>query len=79
MVNVDILKHMLVPSHEVLSSAEKKDLLEKLKINKEDLPKIYSSDPVFKHIKAKIGDVIKIERKSQTAGTIVYYRLVVDG
>ena len=79
MVNVDILKHMLVPSHEVLSPGEKKDLLDKLNISKEQLPKIYSSDPVFKHIKAKIGDVIKITRESQTAGVTVYYRVVVDG
>lgn len=79
MVSVDILKHTLVPRHEVLSPAEKKELLEKLNIIKEELPKIYSSDPVFKHIKAKVGDVIRITRKSQTAGTAMYYRAVIEG
>ena len=75
---VDILKHELVPRHEVLSAAEKKELLERMAITEKQLPKMLDSDPVIKQIEAKPGDVIKITRKSQTSGETVYYRLVAE-
>jgi DNA-directed RNA polymerase subunit H len=75
---IDILKHELVPRHEILSAAEKKELLEKMSISERQLPKILDSDPVVKKIEAKPGDVIKITRKSQTSGETVYYRLVAE-
>jgi len=75
---VDILKHELVPRHEILSAAEKKELLEKMSISERQLPKILDSDPVIKKIEAKPGDVIKITRKSQTSGETVYFRLVAE-
>ncbi len=73
-----ILNHELVPKHEVLSEDEVKELLKSLKITKEQLPKILSKDPVIKILGAKPGDVVKITRKSPTAGESVYYRVVVD-
>jgi DNA-directed RNA polymerase subunit H len=42
------------------------------------LPKIKTSDVVVKQIDAKPGDVIKIIRKSLTAGKAVSYRLVIE-
>lgn len=73
----DILKHELVPEHIILNENEKKELFEKLKIKSENLPKILTNDPVVKAIDAKEGDVLKIIRKSPTAGTSIYYRVVV--
>ncbi|MCX6814617.1 MAG: DNA-directed RNA polymerase subunit H [Candidatus Aenigmarchaeota archaeon] len=75
---IDILKHELVPKHEILTAAEKKELLEKVNATEKQLPKILDSDPVIKKIEAKPGDVIKITRKSQTAGETVYYRIVAE-
>lgn len=75
---VDILKHELVPKHEIMGASEKKELLEKLGISERQLPRILDSDPVIKKIEAKPGDVIKITRKSQTSGETVYYRLVAE-
>ncbi|ADP77453.1 DNA-directed RNA polymerase, subunit H [Methanothermus fervidus DSM 2088] len=79
MVNKDILKHELVPKHVVLSKSEAKKVLKDLNIDAEKLPKIRTSDPVVKVIGAKAGDIIKIIRKSPTAGKFVTYRLVVEG
>ena len=75
--SINILEHELVPKHEVLSKEEREKLLDNLKIVKEKLPKILSSDSVLEHINAKPGDVIKVYRSSQTAGETLYYRVVV--
>jgi len=73
----NILKHTLVPHHEILSAEDAEKLLKVYKIKKEDLPQILVTDPVVKAIGAKEGDIIKIVRRSPTAGTSVAYRLVV--
>ncbi len=73
----NILKHELVPEHVVLKDEERKQLLDKLKIRPEQLPKILVNEPVVKAIHAKEGDIIKIIRKSRTAGEAVYYRIVI--
>jgi len=72
----NILKHELVPEHIILNENEKKELFEKLKLTAINLPKILTNDPVVKAIGAKEGDVLKIIRKSSTAGTSIYYRVV---
>jgi DNA-directed RNA polymerase subunit H len=71
--------HQLVPKHEVLTQDERKEVLEMFGVDKEKLPKMLDSDPVSKEIGAKKGDVIRIIRKSETAGENVYYRVVVAG
>ncbi|RLF47609.1 MAG: DNA-directed RNA polymerase subunit H [Thermoplasmata archaeon] len=73
---MDILKHELVPHHEILSEEEVEKLLKTYNIKKEQLPRIRIDDPVAKAINAKEGDVIKIIRKSPTAGISVAYRVV---
>ena len=73
----NILKHRLVPKHTIISEDEKKALLEKHNINEVQLPKILHNDAAVKAIDAKIGDIVKIERNSPTAGKTVYYRIVV--
>jgi len=75
---VDILKHEFIPPHEVLPKKEAKSILESLSITKEQLPSILAADPVIVAMEAKVGDIIKISRKSPTAGNVVYYRRVVQ-
>jgi DNA-directed RNA polymerase subunit H len=77
-VKKDILKHKLVPDHTILSKTEAKKVLKELNIHQEQLPKIKVDDPVAKAIGAKTGDILKITRKSQTAGRFVTYRLVIN-
>ena len=74
----DILKHKLVPEHTILSKSEINKVMKELDIHPEQLPKIKSDDPVCKAIEAKSGDILKITRKSHTAGKFVTYRLVLD-
>ena len=76
---IDISKNELVPKHFVLSEKEKEELLKRYGITLKELPRILSSDPMVKKLGAKPGDVIKIERKSPTAGKTIYYRVVVRG
>ena len=48
------------------------------KIRPYNLPKILITDPAVKALGAKIGDITKITRNSEIAGTVVSYRLVVS-
>ena len=77
-MKMDISKHVLVPKHEVLTEEEAEKVLKKYNITKSQLPKILISDPMVKKIGAKVGDIIKITRKSPTAGESIFYRVVVS-
>jgi len=77
LVLMEILEHEFVPKHEILSDEEKTNLLEQLKVPATALPYILKTDPVVRVIGAQIGDILKITRKSQTAGETIIYRLVV--
>ncbi|MFH1682844.1 MAG: DNA-directed RNA polymerase subunit H [Candidatus Woesearchaeota archaeon] len=71
--------HVLVPKHTKLSDAEAKKVLETYNISVKDLPKIVLEDSAIAALNVKVGDVIKISRKSKTAGESVYYRGVING
>lgn len=79
MKEVDITRHVLVPKHEILSSSEKEELLKKYGITLRQLPRIFLNDPAIRGLNPKVGDVVKITRKSPTAGESTYYRVVVKG
>ena len=72
----DVAKHSLVPKHSILSDKEKEMVLATYHVTLKDLPKILITDPLIAKLHAKISDLIKIERPSRTAGTSVYYRVV---
>jgi len=74
----DIFEHALVPLHEILSEKEKNQLLTQYKVKAYQIPQIESGDPAVKAIGAKPGDVLKITRKSTTAGEHITYRYVVE-
>jgi len=46
-------------------------------VDRSKLPKILKSDSALPQ-GAKIGDVIRITRKSATAGVSIYYRVVIE-
>ncbi len=70
--------HVYVPKHEILKEEEAIKLLKRYNISKKQLPRMAKSDPVVKFIGAKIGDVIKITRKSPTTVEAETYRVVVN-
>jgi DNA-directed RNA polymerase subunit H len=74
----DLFEHALVPKHEILTEEEKKQLLSQFKVQPYQLPQIKASDPAVKAIGAKPGDVLRIIRKSPTAGEHSAYRYVVE-
>jgi DNA-directed RNA polymerase subunit H (RpoH/RPB5) len=74
----DIFEHALVPFHEILSEKEKNQLLAQFKVQPYQMPQIRSGDPAVKAIGAQPGHVLRITRKSTTAGEHVTYRYVVE-
>jgi DNA-directed RNA polymerase subunit H len=72
----DITQHSLTPKHTKLSKEEEQKFLDDRKFRKEHLPKIFTEDPSIQHLKTELGDIIKIERKSATAGVAYFYRVV---
>ena len=75
---ISMLDHELVPRHEIMREKEVAELLQTYKLRKEQLPKIKKSDPVIKEIKAEVGNVVRITRRSRTAGKSLSYRLVIE-
>lgn len=61
----------------VLGEAEKTKVLKKYGVTEDQLPKIFSTDPAAMALKAKAGDVIRIERNDGT-GKYPGYRAVVE-
>jgi len=78
MAKFKIEEHTLVPEHSKLNDKDKKELLERYQITTKELPRILKKDPVIKELGAKPGDVIKIKRKSETAGESIFYRCVIN-
>ena len=76
---INVTSHYLVPKHTKLSESEAKKFLEKYNISIKELPKILISDPAIANFDVKPGDIIKIDRASETAGKTVYYRGVING
>jgi DNA-directed RNA polymerase subunit H (RpoH/RPB5) len=70
--------HRLVPKHIKLSETDKKKLFEQHHVDIKSLPKILVTDPAIEKLTLKSGDVVKVERKSRTAGTTNYYRVVIS-
>ena len=73
----NIFDHILVPKHVLLTPEEVTNVLKKFNITLNQLPKISVKDPAVKTLDAKKGDVVKILRKSQTAGISEFFRIVV--
>lgn len=70
--------HTYVPKHEIISKKKAEEVLEKFNCKPTELPLIFVNDPAIVGLGVKPGDMIKITRKSSTAGESLYYRYVVE-
>jgi DNA-directed RNA polymerase subunit H len=70
--------HVYVPKHEIITKKEAEDVLQKFNCKPTELPLIFVNDPAIIGLGVKPGDMIKITRKSATAGESIYYRYVVE-
>lgn len=76
---INIIEHDIVPKHQILTTEEQWDVLQKYKLKKKQLPRIMNSDPIARYYNMKPGDICKITRPSEKAGYTVAYRLVIKG
>ncbi len=77
-IPVLVPEHVYVPKHEIINKKEAEDVLKQFNCKPTELPLIFVTDPAIMGLGVKPGDMIKITRKSATAGHSNYYRYVVE-
>jgi DNA-directed RNA polymerase subunit H len=73
----NILEHVMVPPHRILSEEEKTQVSLRYNISDEKYPEISRFDPVATAIGIRPGQVCEILRSSKTAVVTSYYRICV--
>ena len=71
----NISKHRFVPTHKLLTSAEKTEVLKKY--SAERLSRIESQDPMAKYIGARPGDIVEITGMCETTAWNERFRICV--
>jgi DNA-directed RNA polymerase subunit H (RpoH/RPB5) len=76
---LDIFNHVLVPKHELLTEAEKKEILDSYSKKIKKIPGIYEQDPIARRLHLRPGDICRIIRPSEITGESISYRYVRKG
>ena len=72
----NILNHILVPNHRVLTEEESDDIKKEYNIkNDKDLPSVSRFDPVSQVLGIRPGELFEITRSSKTAINTKFYRI----
>lgn len=84
MAKFKVTDHFMVPEHTILEPKEAEGVLKQYKIVRDQLPKIKQSDPCIRALEAKgdntdQGRIVRIRRKSDTAGEAIAYRVIIEG
>lgn len=70
--------HVYVPKHEIMTKKEAEEVLKRFNCKPTEMPLIFANDPAIIGLGVKPGDMIRITRKSPTAGEGIYYRYAVE-
>lgn len=73
----NISKHKLVPKHTIISKKKQKFLLKEYNCKQKNFPQIPRTDPMAKFLGLQPGQMVRVDRTSETAGKYVTYRLCV--
>lgn len=73
----NIMDNFLVPYHEIIPKEQVEQILKEYGIKLDNLPAVLSDDAVVQELNAKKGDLIKVVRKSHTAGETISFRVVI--
>ena len=81
---INVVDHCLTPEVlKIYSGKELEDFLKEENINSRDLPRMIISDPIAKFYRARVGDVIKMKRKTGNRDTLIneqiVYRVIIYG
>jgi len=76
---INIIEHTSQPEFYLLSDEEKQMVLKEYQAKQREIPEMKVTDPVAKYYNAKIFQMFRILRPSETSGLVPYYRLVVRG
>ena len=71
-------EHVLVPKQVLLSRTEADKILKEYNVTIREMPKVLKNDPSISDLGAKSGDIVKVVRKSKTAGEAMFYRGVIN-
>jgi DNA-directed RNA polymerase subunit H (RpoH/RPB5) len=75
----NLVDHVLVPKHEMLTDDEVIDFYDKFNCKKKNMPKIQSTEPVARYYAMQPGNICRVIRPSEKSGFTTTYRLVVKG
>jgi len=77
-IRIHVPDHVYIPKHEIMKKKDVEEIFKKFNTKPTEIPLIFETDPAIVGLGVKPGDMIKITRKSPTAGQGIFYRYVVE-
>ena len=71
------IDHILVPKHIPISPEEQEQIKNEYGFKRNEFGKIHQTDAIARYYNLKVGDIIAIERASNTSGYSLYYRMCI--
>ena len=75
---MNIIEHELQPKFELLTIEEKEKKFIEYDIDKKNMSKMFSTDPIARYYSAKAGDIFRIIRPSPFTAMGFHYRIVIE-
>ena len=75
----NLINNEIISKHEILTEEEVTVFFDTYNCKKRNMPKIFVTEPIARYYGMKVGDIVRIERFSETSGVFNSYRLCVRG